>query len=326
MASVTVLIPHWNRRDLMVQVLKQLPRQTHPIEEVLVVDNGSTDGSADAAEEHGARVLRLDRNEGFARAVNRGIAECRTELIALLNNDVEACPDWLEKLVSQFHSPSVWFAAGKLLSANQRDRIDGSFDLLSKSGCAWRAGSGWLDGPAWNKPREICFVSGTASVFRTELFHRMGGLDEEFGSYLEDVEFGLRCATGGFRGVYVPEAVAYHVGSATLGAWTEEHVRLMARNQLLLIARHNPSGWLRAYGWKVLVGQLLWGVLAFRHGAGRAFLEGKYQALRMFRRLRRDQTDMGRLRAVLDDSEGQIESSQQESGADTFWRWYFRLT
>jgi GT2 family glycosyltransferase len=163
-------------------------------------------------------------------------------------------------------------------------------------------------------------------VFRKELFLRIGGLDEAFGSYLEDVEFGLRCATAGYRGVYEPAAVVHHQGSTTLGAWSPEKVRLIARNQLLLVWRHYPEGWFWRYGWNILIGQGLWGLVALRHGAGGAYLRGKWEGLRLFRNTRRKLTDPGRLKAVLNESERMIEQMQQHCGFDAYWRLYFSLT
>jgi GT2 family glycosyltransferase len=326
MSSVTAVIPHRNRVDLIVPALKHLSRQTHPIHEILVVDDGSSDGSAEAAECHGARVLRMGGTTGFAKAVNRGIDECRTEFIALINNDVEADPDWLARLMTEFASPSVWFATGKILNANRRNVIDGTFDLLSKGACAWRAGSQKPDGAYWNERREILFASATAAVFRKELFRKLGGLDEAFGSYLEDVEFGLRCATAGYRGIYVPAAVVFHEGSATLGAWGHEKVRLISRNQLMLVARHYPPDWLWQYGWKILIGQGLWGGVALRHGAGTAYIRGKWEGIRLFRKARRKLTDPDCLKVVLNESERMIEQTQRQCGFDTYWRLYFLLT
>src|SRR5690349_301648 len=96
--TVSVVIPNWNGGERLKTLLKQLTSQTYPISQVLVVDNGSSDGSAEAAEFLNARVIRFGVNRGFATAVNAGVAECRSDLIAILNNDVELERDWLAKL------------------------------------------------------------------------------------------------------------------------------------------------------------------------------------------------------------------------------------
>ena len=179
---------------------------------------------------------------------------------------------------------SSWFATGKLLDAGKRDQIDGCFDAVCRGGCAWRCGHGRLDSPLWNQPRNIQLAPFTAAVFRSALFERVGQLDESFGSYLEDVDFGLRCAAAGLSGVYVPEAVGYHQGSATLGRWHPDTVRKIARNQLLLVAKHYPPNWVLRYGWPVFIAQTLWGFVALRHGALVSYLVGKGKVCGSFAR------------------------------------------
>jgi GT2 family glycosyltransferase len=326
MASVTAVIVNWNRRDLLERLLTRLTGQTHPVCEVVVVDNGSEDGSAELAEGRGGRVLRMGWNAGFSRAVNRGVRESRTEWVAVINNDVEPAQDWLEKLVETARNSDAWFASGKIYRAGCADLLDGGFDALSRGGCAWRCGQGRNDGPVWSEPRPIWFVPFTAALFRRELFERVGFLDEDFESYLEDVEFGLRCALAGYRGLYVPNAIAYHEGSATLGPWHKEVVRRLARNQVLLVSKHYPERWLLRFGWPVLAGQMLWGLVALRHGAGVAYLRGKVEGLWLFRRLRKPSGSADRLAAVLEVSEGDLRSLQQQSGFDWYWRLYFALT
>src|SRR4029079_13571208 len=131
--------------------------------------------------------------------------------------------------------------------------------LISRAACALRVGQGRADSPEFSRPRSIAIAPATAVLFRAELFRRVGLFDTDFESYLEDVDFGLRCAIQGLAGVYVPEAVATHQGSASLGPWSPEMVRLIARNQLLLVAKH---GLWRRYWWPILIGQSLWGLLA----------------------------------------------------------------
>ncbi len=326
MEGVTAIIPNYNRRALLEKTLGDLARQTHPPAEIVVVDNASGDGSAEAAEAAGAHVIRLERNAGFSVAVNRGVRESRTAWVAVLNNDLELDAHWLERLLSRATAAGAWFAAGKILRAGSRDILDATFDALCRGGCSWRCGEGRSDTSAWSVEHSIRFAPLTATLLRRELFERVGGLEERFESYLEDIEFGLRCALAGCEGLYVPDAIAYHLGSATLGRWHPETVRLMARNQLLLVAKHYPAGWVLTYGWEVLVAQLLWGMLALRHGTGVAWLAGKRDGLRQFRGMRAGAASPERLRGILDSSESEILELQRRSGFDWYWRMYFALT
>ena len=326
--GVTVVVPVWNRRDLVERLFASLAAQTRPAAELLVVDNGSCDGSAEWAESRGARVIRMGRNAGFAAAMNRGIRESRTEWIAALNDDVELAPDYLARLADAARDPSVWFATGKILSGGEGSRIDGTFDAVCRGGSAWRVGHGRADSPAFSAGRPISCVPWTAALFRAEVFDRVGHLEESFESYLEDVDFGLRCVKHGLRGVYVPEAVARHAGSSTLGRWHPETVRRIARNQLLILARHYPARLLLRYAWPILVAQSAWGPVAFRHGTGLAWVRGKLQGLLQFPAARRgcERIDAAVLSSWLCENERTIRAVQEETGFDSYWRVYFLLT
>lgn len=329
-AEVSIVVPVWNGRSLVEGLLKSLRAQTHPAVEILIVDNGSDDGAPEAAERLGASVIRMGSNTGFARAVNRGIQECTTEWLAIINSDVELAPDWLERLLEAARLTGAWFATGKILSASDHGRVDGTYDALCRGGCAWRIGRDRTDGPEFSIPRDIWSAPGTAGLFRTELFRQIGLLDEKFESYLEDVEFGLRCALRNYKGRYVPGAVAYHRGSATLGTWHPGIVRNISRNQLLLIAKHYPPRLLLQFAWPIVFSQSLWGLVAFRHRAFLAFLSGKLEGLRGFRAARRGDSlreiEPDRLGQILRDSEREIRRVQQLTGFDQYWRVYFALT
>jgi GT2 family glycosyltransferase len=328
MVHAAVIIPTWNRAALLAQALESLARQTYPIERVLVIDNGSTDDSAAVATRAGAQVISLGANAGFATAVNRGVQEAAgTEWIVVLNNDVVLAPAWLERLVTKLETTGAWFATGKLLNAQAQDRMDGSFDAVCRGGCAWRCGHGRLDAPLWNQPRTIQLAPFTAAVFRAGVFERVGLLDERFESYLEDVDFGLRCAQAGLSGLYVPEAVAYHQGSATLGRWHPDTVRKISRNQLLLVAKHYPADWILRYGWPVFIAQILWGFVALRHGAPLSYLAGKWEGVRQFRETRgKHYPSIGNFPAILEQSERELREIQESTGFDLYWRLYFALT
>lgn len=327
MPRVSIIIPNWNGAVLMEKALAALARQTHPAYEILVVDNGSTDNSVATAKRAGARLLEFAENRGFCRAVNEGIRAASGDWIAILNNDVKVSDDWLEKLLSRAEACDAWFATGKLIASDRPSHLDGAWDAICRGACAWRCGTARPDGPAWNSERSIRFAPFTAAIFRAELFERAGLLDELFESYLEDVDFGIRCATKGYCGVYVPNAIAHHKGSATLGRWHKDTVRLISRNQVLLVARHFPRGWMLHYGWPVLVGQTLWGLLALRHGAGLAFMRGKIEGLALFPKIRAGVRSPGNaLKSILHESENEIHDLQRQTGYDLYWRLYFALT
>jgi GT2 family glycosyltransferase len=320
--KVAAVVPHWNRRDLLQTLLANLAEQTRPFDEIIVVDNGSTDDSAAVAERAGAKVVRLDRNLGFAAAVNRGIEVAQGDWIAILNNDVTLAPDWLAILLAAVANENAWFATGKTLSANDRNRIDGTFDAISMGACACRCGSGKPDGPFWNQPRRIRMAPMTAALFQRRLFEEIGSLDEGFESYLEDVDFGIRCALDDRWGVYVPKAVVCHLGSSTWGQWNKYSVRLIARNQVLLATKHFRG----LPRWPILVGQLLWGLVALCHGCTGAYLGGKMAGMRVARTLPQQRlTSRNKIEAFARESEQTILEIQRQTGFDRYWRAYFWL-
>lgn len=318
--TVAAIVPHWNRRDLLDALLRNLRDQTVAFDEIIVVDNGSSDDSAVLAERAGARVVRLDKNLGFAAAVNRGIETARADWVAILNNDVTLAPDWLALLLEAAERENASFATGKILNAANPEILDGTFDEISRGACACRCGAGKPDSPWWNQPRKIRFTSMTAALFRRDLFAEIGPLDELFGSYLEDVDFGIRCALGEKSGIYLPAAVSWHRGSATLGAWKSDTVRLIARNQSVLTAKYFRG----EARWPIVAGQLLWGLLALRHVKGWAFLKGKWSGWRVARGIG-NKASTKRLREVVEASEAAILAVEQQTGFDWYWRAYFWL-
>jgi len=320
---ITAIIPNWNGAARIERVIDDLLSQTEPPVETIVVDNGSTDDSPRNAGKTGARVIRLDSNRGFTAAVNRGVVESKTELVAILNNDIRLNPDWLSRLGDDLQRTGAPFATGKLLALAKPELLDGSFDAICRGGCSWRCGEGRRDGYVWSQPREVSFPPFTALLMRRDFFLDLGGLDEALGSYLEDVDFGLRCASKGYTGRYVPDAVAYHEGSSTLGRWSSTCVRQIARNQVLLIAKHYPGSLLLRFGWPIAVANILWGLVALRHGAGLPWMLGKLEGIGMFASFREAGEKIG---PVLLCSEQEIRSLQQQTGWDWYWRLYFALT
>jgi GT2 family glycosyltransferase len=309
--TISAVVPVWNRRPLLARLLDTVEAQTLRADEVIAVDNGSTDGAAELAAERGCRVIAMGRNAGFAAAVNRGIGEARSEWVAVLNSDVELARDYFEKLTAS----GATFATGKILDARRNGVVDASFDLTCRGGTTWRAGNGRTDGPVFGIERIIASAPWTAAIFRAELFGKVGLLDESFESYLEDVEFGLRCAAHGIRGRYIPGAVAWHHGSASLGRWHPDTVRRIARNQVWISARY--GAW-----WPSVVAQSLWGGVAVRHGGGAAWIRGLIEGLRQ----REKHKSVPEVLEHLIENEREIRALQSATHFDLYWRLYFLFT
>jgi GT2 family glycosyltransferase len=317
--TVAAIIPHYNRRDLLDPLFASLHSQTLPFDEIILVDNGSSDGSPAHAERLKAKVLRLTQNLGFAAAVNRGIESTTADWVAILNNDVTLAPDWLELLLQT----DAAFATGKILNAADPSLIDGTFDEISRGACSWRCGHGKPDSPIWNQPRPIRIAPMTAAIFRKSLFAALGPLDENFVSYLEDVDFGIRCALAGHQGAYIPAAVAHHRGSQTWGAWNKDTVKRIAHNQILMTVKHF-GGQPR---WPLVAGQMLWGFVALRHFRGGSFLRGKISGWKAARALYREKITISedQISSLANSGEQQIFALQQQTGFDRYWRAYFWL-
>ena len=314
---MTAVVPVYNRADLLRRMLETAAAQTLPFEEIIVIDNASTDDAAQVAGAFGCRVIRNSTNAGFARAVNAGWRAALTKWVAVLNSDVELDPDWLASLAECAAQMDASFATGVIIDAAKRNVIDGTYDLVSRAGCAWRVAHGQTVAP--HSSSRIAIAPGTACLFRRSVLEQLGGYEESFESYLEDVDLGLRFVQRGISGVFVPAAIAWHHGSATLGRWNPRLVRLISRNQLLLIARNYDATLFRRCLWRILVGQLLWGGVAARHGAFLAWLLGKLDGLRNFRLRGYPSAELERF----------LESSEREirlRADDSYWRWYFRLT
>jgi N-acetylglucosaminyl-diphospho-decaprenol L-rhamnosyltransferase len=322
---VSVVIPVFNGRELLETLLDSIARQTVSPTEILVVDNGSSDGAPECARRAGARVIVMGHNAGFAAAVNRGIREAKSEAIAVINSDVELDRRWLELLWDCTQKSGADFATGQILQAGSNQILDGSYDLICRGACSWRAGAGRPPGSLCGMPETIHFCSATASIYRAELFRQIGPFEESFESYLEDVDLGLRSVAANRKGGYFPQAVCWHRGSATFGRWSPRVVRLISRNQMFLIARHYPASLIRRWLWPVLVAHVLWGGLAIRHGCGFAWLSGKLEGLGRWAAMRRASTPSGALEAVILESERQIYELQSASVPDAYWRLYFRL-
>ncbi len=326
MPRVSAIIPTWNRAELLESILVNLGAQTRRPDQVIVVDNGSTDATQLVAREFQVDLAIFPENRGFAEAVNEGIRRATGEWLLIVNNDVVLEPEWLERLLASAEQENASFAAGKLLQKDDLKRLDGTWDLVSRAAYAWRCGWGRRDGVVWSTRRKISFAPMTAALFHRRVFDKIGLLETRFQSYYEDVDFGVRCALAGLEGIYEPAAVAIHMGKSTFGKHSHRVMFLTARNQVLLLAKHYPAKTLRRFAWPILVGQTLALAAAARHGHLLSAVLGKWEGLRQWTFFRGHSSESREsIERAFRESELEIHKLQRQIGFDIYWRIYFSL-
>jgi len=330
LGTVSAIIPTWNRADLLESILTNLKAQTRPPDQIIVVDNGSTDATSLTARRWPIDLIVFPENRGFAVAVNEGIRRATGDWILIVNNDVVLQPEWLERLLLSVVEENAAFAVGKLLrpggSVTGINQLDGSWDLVSRAAYAWRCGYGKQDGAVWSAKRRITFAPMTAALFHRTVFDAIGVLETRFESYYEDVDFGVRCKLAGIEGIYEPSAVARHMSKTTLGKSSARVYFLTARNQVLLLAKYYSAATLRRFAWPILVGQLLALFAAAKQRNFFAALRGKWAGLRQWSSFRTHAAPSApQVEAAFSESELEIRNLQRQVGFDIYWRLYFSL-
>lgn len=204
---------------MLGECLAHLLRQSLPPAEVLVMDNASADDSAEhAAQLAGVTVRKLGANLGFAAANNRAIFDCASEFVALLNPDAFAEPDWLERLVAAaWQYPEAAAFGSRQMLHGAPGILDGIGDVYHISGLPWRHGHGVAARAEDFVAGEIFCPCAAAALYRREALLAVGGFDEDFFCYVEDVDLGFRLRLAGHSARYVPDAVVHHVGSGLTG-------------------------------------------------------------------------------------------------------------
>jgi GT2 family glycosyltransferase len=281
---VSVVIPHWNGRHHLDDCLNALRRQTLADHEVILVDNGSTDGSPaivrDAFPE--VRLLELGENRGFTGACNAGYAVSRGEFVCLLNNDTEADPGWLAAVVDVFdRCPRVGIVAGKLLLFDQRDTFHAAGDFYRLDGIPGNRGVWQRDEGQYDREEPIFGACGAAAAYRRAMVDEIGFLDDAFFFSCEDVDIAWRAHLAGWEVRYAPAAVVYHKlkasgGSGVVGSYHD------GRNFLYVIWKNYPASLLRRHAGDILRAQ--WRISrealrAWRGVAARARLRGQLAGL-----------------------------------------------
>lgn len=283
MAEISVVVVNWNGRHLLKDCLTALERQTFRDFETIVVDNGSTDGSAGYIREEfpWTKLVELSANRGFAEGSIAGYEQSTGQLIVLLNNDTEVHPDWL----SEIHKASVLFPeagsfASKMMYFDDRQRIENCGFALGTTGTTIDLGRDELDGPKWQEPQEIFGGCGGAVAYRRSMLEVVGFLDPDFFMVYEDVDLSFRAQLRGYKCVYIPAAIVFHRYRATLGTRPGPQVFYSQRNIEYVYFKNMPLGLML----RSILGRFLYEIGAAvyfaRKGCGAAFLHSKSSFVR----------------------------------------------
>ncbi len=308
---ISVVIPNWNGVQHLPTCLDSLRGQTYPRFEVIVADNNSHDESVALMEREypEVRVLLLKENLGYTGGVNAGIEAASGEILAILNNDTEVDPRWLEELWTALERhPEAGSATSKILLFDQRKILNSAGDLYSVAGLPINRGVWEEDRGQFDNEEEVFSPCGGACALRRSLLDDLaskgqhGPFDDGFFSYLEDVDLGWRAQLAGHRCLYVPGAVVYHRLSATGGGKIASYYT--GRNTIYVLAKNYPSSLFRKHWWRILLAQwrITWEALrSWRGEAARARIRGQLRGVWDSPRMLRQRRAIQQSRVVSDE-------------------------
>jgi GT2 family glycosyltransferase len=313
---VSVIIVNWNGKHLLGECLDALFAQTFRDFEVIVVDNGSNDGSGEYIQERYASVnmLPLPENRGYASGNNAGIRMASGKYLAFLNNDTKVDPGWLQNLTTDAetgpHSIGMW--ASKIVSYENPGIIDNVGLLLYPDGLGRGKGRLEADTGQYDQKSEAFFPSGCAGLYRRELLDEIGFFDEDFFAYADDVDLGLRARLAGWGCIYVPAAKVRHKYSSSSSAYSPLKAFLVERNRIWVLLKYYPVELIAASFYFTLKRLIihLYGAVAGRGASGKfseqhsvlracsILISAWFSALSGFPRIIRQRRTFSRLRRI----------------------------
>ena len=241
--EVSVVIPNFNGIAFLDSVLASLEGQTLNNFEVILVDNGSTDGSCSfvTANYPWVHLIELSENFGFCGAVNAGIRAAKAPYVLLLNNDTEVKEDFVEEMLAAIRRHKNAFSCGaRMVQYHDRDRLDDVGNYYCALGWSFARGRG-KDIHAYETEDKIFSACAGAAIYRKKIIEKIGYFDEEHFAYLEDTDIGYRARIYGYENWYAPKAIVYHVGSGTSGSrYNQFKTRYSSRNNIYLIYKNMP--------------------------------------------------------------------------------------
>lgn len=251
MVKLAVVILNWNGKRFLETFLLPLIKSLPAYAEVVVADNNSTDDSLKFMQRNypSIRVIENPSNQGFAEGYNTALKQVDAEFYCLLNSDIEVSEHWIEPIVECFEqNPDVAVIQPKLLSYSEKDMFEyagASGGFIDKYGFPFCRGRvfGVLekDLGQYDSPMDVFWATGAAMFVRSEVYHRLGGLDSDFFAHMEEIDFCWRVKNQGYRICVVPQSIVYHVGGGTLPKNNSLKTYLNFRNNLYLLQKNLPQ-------------------------------------------------------------------------------------
>jgi len=248
--TVSIVIVNWNGLHFLKECWAALAAQTYAPVEVIVVDNASTDGSLEwlAAQTPAPQLIRNAANRGFAASNNQGLALARGAYVALLNNDAYPDPGWLAALVAAAEAnPTVGMFASLMVFADRPEVVQSAGICLDRCGITWDCAGGQPAAAQSQTPSAVFGPSAGAALYRRELLATLGGFDEGFFAYLEDVDLAWRARWLGWSALLVPAARVRHVASGTGRQGSAFKTYYLAQNKVRMLLKNYPMPHLLLY-------------------------------------------------------------------------------
>lgn len=287
MMRVALIIVNYNSGPLLERCLTAVQAQTRAPERILVVDNASKDGSTACIGQRwiDVELLSFDENLGFAAANNRGLERCQeSDWVALLNPDAFPEPDWLEALLrAAVDHPRAGSLASCLVQAEDTNLLDGTGDAYHVSGLVWRVGHGLPRDQVSMQRHQVFAACAAAALYKRSALEAVGGFDERYFCYNEDVDLGFRLRLAGLTCWHVPDAVVRHLGSAITGKHSDFSLYHGHRNLVWTYLKDMPTTLLKRYWWQHLLLNLASLVVLSIQYRTTAIFRAKMSALRGLR-------------------------------------------
>lgn len=287
--KATIVIPNINGKGWLKDSIESIYAQTEQDFSLIVVDNGSTDESLEQARSYCSRpnftLIENGYNTGFSHAVNQGIALADSEYVVLFNNDAFAEPQWLAELIrTAEQDPKIFAVQSLMIRHYERDLADDAGDYVTWMGFACKRGDG-RKVDRYTRSKRIFSACGGASLYRKSILDEIGGFDENFFAYFEDVDLSWRANNAGYKNWFCPTARCYHICGASTGAVRYNAFKSLqsGRNSLLLPIKNQPALILLFNSLPLLAGYLLKYYKFHKQGFGSAWDQGMQEAFAILR-------------------------------------------